>query len=116
MVTMTRVTKVENADSARGQNMAEIGAKNRFETASGTNNGDVRTEIRQDECAWACTNLTGPTGDQESGSNESSTAKVSSNLGSRNSDQGNVEKNEQMTSEMKICNVKPEKCRKGYEE
>ena len=36
-------------------------------------------------------------------------------MGSEKSDQGNVQKNEQMTPETEICNVKTEKCGNGYE-
>ena len=108
-VMMIRCTKVENVGSEEGQNMAEIGAKNRFKTVGGTNNGDVRTEIRQNEGARACTNSTGPKDGQEHEHNESSDAKVSPNLGSEKSDKGNVRNDRKMTSGTEICNVKSER-------
>ena len=114
-VMMIRCTKVEKVDSEEGQNMAKIGAKNRFETVGGNDNADVRTEIRQNEGARACTNSTGPKNGQKHEHNESSDAKVSPNLGSEKSDKGNIQNDRKMTSGTEICNVKSEKARNGYE-
>ena len=82
---MIRCNKVEKVDFEEGQNMAENSDKIIFVTAGGKDNGNVRTEIRQ-EIDGAIRKITASSKEcQKPRTNQFSDAKIQGNLGSEKS-------------------------------